>query len=227
MISDNIDNLKTKEILYIFTNTIDFELDSLDKNNLFSKDKNPMQKKQDPLSINKGYFYYLITSPSNQKTYSFIKSKKREKFFEKVNIFMANPEEKTLYLTGQSLIGKTATLIFYASMNHFHTFYINFKFIYNQTSENINKMLNYEIMRFFGSDYETENNNIKKIKDIINSFTVEKLQTILASISDLILDFYGSKEYKLFIFDEYIDNIGGFNLDNFLNYKNWIKILKL
>ena len=47
-------------------------------------------------------------------------------------------------------------------------------------------MLNYEIMRFFGSDYETENNDIKKIKDIINSFTVEKLQTILASISDLI-----------------------------------------
>jgi len=96
-------------------------------------------------------------------------------------------KKTTYYMTGPEGIGKSSTLIYFASLKIVHIFYINFNLIFKQKLENVKKMLKYEIMIFYIGDYKDN----KEINDLINEFDCENLQIFLSSLAKIFLDYYG------------------------------------
>ena len=222
VITKKVNSLESKEILYIFNDVNDFNLESLEKKPLFVMDNSLSQTKIEPISINRGFFYYFSIPPLFRKKYSFIKTKKREKFLEKLGDFISWPEVNTFYLTGPRGIGKSVTLIYFSSLNIFHIFYINLELILEQKVEISRKILKYEIIRFFGNSYDSIDNNHKKnIDNFINGFSLENLQKFFISIINVFKEVYDRNKPKILIFDNYSEDIKGFNLDDFLSNENF------
>ena len=216
IICNNIEILKSKEILLIMNNKINFDVKSLDPKKLFTNNLEYSEKEK-PTSINLGFFYYFDIIPENQNHYFFINSSRRKNFKNTLIKFILSFEQTSYYMTGPGGIGKSASLIFFAGLKIFHILYINFQLIFKQKLANTKIMLKYEIMRFFIIDYKSTNIYIKKINKLINEMDIENLQDFFRELTKNLLGFYGPKEKKVFIFDQYSEEIRGFNLHTFLN----------
>ena len=224
LIKDNVGCFS--EILYIVYNKVDFNLDSVNKENVFNKCEFISQK-ENPKSINLGYFYYFDILPNYQAHYFFIKSPQRIKLKNNLDNFILSSNKNVYYLTGPRGIGKTASLIYFSSLNIFHVFYINFQALFKQKISNSKKILKYEIKRFFSSDYDPENIDIKQIIDWIDNLDVQKLRKFLNNIIQSFLNFYGTKVEKIIIIDQYSEEIVGFDLNIFLKNNNLNKNFKI
>ena len=225
--SYDIEMLDAKEILYIINNKINFDLNMVNKENLFTKYEKG-SKKENPFSINLGYFYYINTQPIYQKNYFFIKTKKRMIIIDNLINFIVSSRSNTYYITGPRGIGKTATLIYFSSLQLFHIFYVNLKVIFSQIIENTKKMMKYEIMRFFSSDYDENNEHIIKINDLIEKFEVKNIQNFLNEIVKFFSKFYDDDVKKVIILDQFNNDISNLDFDKFLdrvNYENNFRII--
>ena len=220
------------ELLFIFNNKITFDLDSLKKSNILIE-VDEEKKIIEPLSINLGFFYYIDILPKYQNEYKFIISEKRKIFISNIIDFANNTFNKYYYMTGAKAIGKTATLLYFSSLNLYNKFYFNFKSIFKQSKKNTKKMMKYELMRLFEMSYEKNDIKIKKIENLIENFDFSKIQMFLESIIYISSDFF-NYEYPvtiLFILDQYNNNINNFDLDDFkkninsYKTKNNIKII--
>ena len=135
------------ELLFIFNNKINFDLNSLKKSDLLIK-IDEEKRKIDPLLINLGFFYYIDdVLPKYQNGYKFIISEKRKAFISNIIDFVNHPFNKYYYMTGPKCIGKTTTLLYFSGLNLYNKFYFNFKSFFKQSKKNTKKMMKYEIMK--------------------------------------------------------------------------------
>ena len=217
---------QSNEFLIVLNNKINLEINEENPKNLFDP-YNFGNKIEDPLVINKGFFYYFDIPIKFQDNYVYIKTKKREKFIEFLSNFIENDLfGQYLILTGPKGIGKSTTLLYLSGLNYYNIFYFNFQATQKQSFTNTKKILKLEIIKLFGKYYNFNNEFIKNILKSIDYFDPNSTYDFLLKIAIDISSFIQSEKIKksfFLILDQYYDKIE-FNIQSFLKkieqYKN-------
>ena len=230
-LAENENISKNKEFLGIITTKANINLNELNSSNIFPT-YDESKKTEQPLNINKAYFYYLDILPQFRDKYEYIRTKERNNFIKLLSDFIISPfGRKYIFITGPKGIGKTSTLIYLSSYKHFHIFYINCNSIFIHTIEETKKIFKYEILKFLGKNYSQNEDLQKKAFEIINNFENEKLNEFINNLVKLADKMYKMEQLSFsptIIIDQYQDGIGNLYIEkikNDISLKNDIKLI--